>query len=101
MKQRIIILLLGLLFSNSAMAASSACVVYVSNSGGEAAAQYSCDGGDLADLFTSSGITAAISKAIPHFMDLGYTHSGCTDSYSEGPNNTSGTAYSRCVFIKK
>ena len=84
-------------FSIGAAASSSSCVVYVDST---AQAQYSCDGSDLTNLFTASGITAAISKAIPHFMDLGYTLVSCTDSYSEGPNGT-GTAYSRCVFIKK
>jgi hypothetical protein len=83
--------------SPAAWAGSSACVVYVDSSG---SAQSSCDGADLKDLFASSGMSSAISKAIPHFVDLGYTFVGCTDSYSEGPNG-SGTAYSRCTFVKK
>lgn len=94
MKNFVLVILIA--FGSSAFAASSACVVYVDSSG----AQFSCDGSDLKDLLTSSGISAAISKSIPHFLDLGYTLNGCTDSYSNGPQS-GGSAYSRCYFTKK
>lgn len=89
------------LSSSLAFAKSSACVLYVDGSGSPVQSQYSCDGADLQNLYTASTITAALSKSIPYFIDLGYDYSGCTDSNADGANNTGGTAYSRCVFIKK
>lgn len=97
MKCLLLVLAATVGLGSSAFAASSSCVVYVDSS---ANSQYSCDGADLQDLYSSSSITAAISKAIPHFLDLGYSLSACTDSFSDGPHG-SGTAYSRCVFTKK
>jgi len=92
---------LALLFTAApAFAASSVCVIYMSNDGSGATVQQSCDGADLSDLFTTSGITTGMSKSIPYFLGKGYTFSGCTDSFSDGTNNRVGTAYSRCVFIK-
>jgi hypothetical protein len=95
------LLTLALLFAGApAFAASSACVIYMANDGSGATVQQSCDGADLSDLFTATGITAGMSKAIPMFLGKGYTFSGCTDSFSDGTDNQAGTAYSRCVFIK-
>ena len=95
-------LALALLFSgSSAFATSSACVIYLDNSGTTVTVQQSCDGADLTDLFATNGITAGMSKSIQYFMDKDYTFAGCTDSFSPGVNNTAGTAYSRCIFTKK
>jgi hypothetical protein len=87
-------------FSTSALAGSSSCLIFLANNGNGATVQQSCDGAELSDLFTASGITTGLSKAIPMFIDKGYTLKSCTDSFSDGPNGTVGTAYSRCVFIK-
>jgi hypothetical protein len=94
---RSLILAFGLLSTTSAFA-SSACVLYVENSGSPVSAQISCDGADLKEIFQSSGISAAISKGVPMYVDKGYTFSGCTESHGDGQNST---AYSRCLFVKK
>lgn len=86
------------LATGSAFAASSACVLYVENSGTPVSAQISCDGADLKEIFQASGISAAISKGVPMYLDKGYSLQGCTDSHSEGQT---GSAYSRCLFYKK
>jgi len=83
--------------SNAAFAGASACVLFVQNDGNPVTAQGSCDGADLTNLFEASGISAAISRGIPYFLDKGYSYAGCTDSHSEG---STGVAYSRCVFLK-
>lgn len=87
--------------SSAAFAKSSVCVLYVDGSSSPVQSQYSCDGADLQNLYQASGITAALSKSIPYFIDQGYDYAGCTDSAVDGSNNTGGTAFSRCVFIKK
>ena len=93
-------ILLSFFVSTSAFASASACVVYVSGEAAPVTAQVSCDGADIKDLFQASGISAAISKAIPYFMNQGYSFQGCSDSYVPGVNNASGYAFSRCFFIK-
>lgn len=89
------------LLSAAAQAKSSACVLYVGTEFSPVTSQYSCDGADLKNLFQASGISAAISKSVPYFLDQGYTLNGCTDSYSNGANGAAGSPYSRCVFIKQ
>src|SRR5476649_460430 len=95
---RNLIVVLGLISSASAFARSSACVVYVENSGAPVSVQVSCDGAELKGIFQASGISAAISKAVPMYLDKGYSLQGCTDSHSNGQ---AGDAYSRCLFVKK
>lgn len=91
----------ALLFTSASAFASSACVTYVDNSSSTVEVQASCDGAALATIFTTTGMTAGISKAIQHFMDQGYTFVTCSEAHSGATQTSNGNAYSRCTFIRK
>jgi hypothetical protein len=93
----ILVCMVAIGFSSVALAAPSSCVIYMD--GTLSSSQYSCDGADLQNLYPATGISAALSKAIPYFVGQGYTFVNCTDGF-QTVTNGSGVAYSRCYFIK-
>jgi hypothetical protein len=86
--------------SSAAFAKSTSCILLVDSTGTPVKSQYSCDGAELKDLYEASGISAALSKSIPFFLDQGYELVNCSDGSVDSANNLSYT-YVRCYFIKK
>lgn len=82
--------------------ASTACVLYMQNVGSYTVVLESCDGSELRDIFTSTSISAAMSKAIPYYVDRGFSLSSCGDVGLDTTNPARlASSYARCLFIKK
>jgi opacity protein-like surface antigen len=99
-----ILILLAALFCTNAMAASSACEVFVVTNGqGGANFGYnvftSCDGKKISETPITSGISEAYTAGLQTLLLQGYNVFSCTmETSAEGNNSVPGTY--DCLLIK-